>query len=146
MRIAVPVSDGRVNPHFGQSHAFDLVDVDESHRTIVARRTESAPEGGCGVLPMWLREHGVSLVVCGGLGPGALAKLNHAGIEVIYGAPAEDVGDVIRAMLTGTLQTAGSLCDHHGHGEGHGHGHDHHHEHGESCCHGDHHGVEGSAS
>lgn len=89
MKIAVPVENGWLNPHFGQSSSFEIFRFEDGSGKVAERCTATVPkDGGCGMLAGWLVAQGVDMVVCGGLGQGAMAKLHHAGIEVFYGAPA----------------------------------------------------------
>jgi len=140
MKIAIPVHEGRLNQHFGQTEAFEIVEVDPQSKAITARRTMPvSTHDGCGALPALLKAEGVDTVLCGGLGHGAKANLEHAGFTLIAGAPAGDVTDLVQAYLAGTLQTGDGLCNH-----GHGHAHQHRHRHGQGHCsgHGQRHGQE----
>ncbi len=122
MKIAIPVHEGRLNQHFGQTKLFEIVEVDPQSRIITARRTMpvSAHEG-CGALPALLKAEGVHTVLCGGLGQGAKANLERAGFTLIAGVPAGEVTDLIQAYLAGTLNAGDGLCNHE-HGRGHEHG------------------------
>jgi predicted Fe-Mo cluster-binding NifX family protein len=64
------------------------------------------------VLPRWLQERGVSLVLAGGLGSRAQALFGAAGIQVVTGAPSAAAGEVVQAYLNGTLTTGVNACDH----------------------------------
>ncbi len=72
MRIAVPLSGGKFNAHFGQSTAFWVCDVEGGSQTAANGRELPLPgEGGCGVIPAVLARAGVNLVIAGGMGAGA---------------------------------------------------------------------------
>jgi predicted Fe-Mo cluster-binding NifX family protein len=133
MRIAVPVDEGRLNPHFGQTRCFEIIDVDETSRTVTARRHVTVDGcSGCGALPGMLKEELVGTVICGGIGGGAMSNLQRLGLTVVAGAPVADAGEVVRAYLNGTLHTTEGVCNHgHEHGHGHAHGHGHGHSHGQ---------------
>jgi len=129
MRIAVPAQNGQLNPHFGQTTSFEIIDVDDTARSITARRTLSVDGcGGCGELPAILRQQDVTIVICGGLGQGAKMNLERLGLRVISGAPVGDAAELVRALVEGTLQSGDGVCDH-GHGHEHEHAHGHHHAH-----------------
>jgi len=57
MKYAVPVNDGKLSPHFGQSSAFMLIDTDGKNR-IIGKEILSTPAHDCGTLPRLLAEHG----------------------------------------------------------------------------------------
>ena len=122
MRIAVPVSQGRLAPHFGHARRFALLDVDTDKRRITASTEVDAPEHQPGRLPAFLKAHGVGVVIAGGMGPRAQSHFAAAAIEVVTGAPADGVDSLVARYLAGTLVSAPGTCDHSGHGHGRCHG------------------------
>jgi len=110
--IAIPVVDGRLCLHFGHSEQFALLDVNTVERTILNFRQAAPPAHEPGVLPQWLHEQGVNLVIAGGMGGRAQGILVQQGIEVIIGAPAEPPESLVRSYLDGTLQIGENICDH----------------------------------
>jgi FKBP-type peptidyl-prolyl cis-trans isomerase 2/predicted Fe-Mo cluster-binding NifX family protein len=97
---------------------------------------------GHGALAGLLAENTIDVLICGGLGGGAMNALTNAGITVIAGAEG-DADQVVESYLRGELVSSGANCDHHGHGEGHECGHHGdgdedgccgHHEEGEEGC------------
>jgi predicted Fe-Mo cluster-binding NifX family protein len=129
MKIAIPVHNDRLNPHFGRTEAFEVFEVDDQSKSISARRTiPLGTSGGCGALPGLLKKENVDTVLCGGLGHGAKANLERAGLKVVAGAPAGDAGALVEAYLGGTLKTGSGVCNH-------GEGHTHHHRHRRGPCH-----------
>jgi predicted Fe-Mo cluster-binding NifX family protein len=112
MRIAVPVSGGRLSPHFGHCEVFSLIDVDETTRALVKVDQVEAPEHEPGLLPRWLAERGVTVIIAGGMGGRAQALFAERGIEVMVGAPSEAPEAVVAAYLGGTLVTGENVCDH----------------------------------
>jgi predicted Fe-Mo cluster-binding NifX family protein len=116
MRFAIPLSDGKLFAHFGHCPAFALIDTDTSG-AITGRKDLPAPPHEPGLLPVWLAERGVNLVMTGGIGPRAEELLAQHGIKVISGAPAETPEMLIAAYYAGTLSTGANGCDHEaGHG------------------------------
>jgi predicted Fe-Mo cluster-binding NifX family protein len=131
MKIAIPVFQGRLNPHFGQTQAIEIVEVDTTSRVIARRHTlVIGPHDGCGALPPLLKAEGVHTVLCGGIGAGARSNLERSGLAVVAGAPVGDPAELALAYLAGTLQTHGGMCSH-DHPHGHAHSHSHHHRHGQ---------------
>jgi len=112
MKIAVPVSGGRLSPHFGHCDTFSLIDVDENTKTLIATQEIEAPAHEPGLLPPWLGERGVTVIIAGGMGGRAQALFADRGIEVVVGAPSDTPEAVVAAYLSGTLETGDNLCDH----------------------------------
>ena len=71
MRYAVPVSGGLMSPHFGHCEQFALFDVDVDKKEVTKKQFVPSPEHQPGLLPAWLAEQGVSMVIAGGMGPRA---------------------------------------------------------------------------
>jgi predicted Fe-Mo cluster-binding NifX family protein len=112
MRIAIPLTNGRLADHFGRCQHFALVDVDTSTKAILGFKQESAPEHAPGLLPRWLRDRAVSLVIAAGMGPRARSLFAEAGIEVLTGAEDREPDIVVRNYLDGALATGVNSCDH----------------------------------
>jgi predicted Fe-Mo cluster-binding NifX family protein len=129
MRIAIPVENGRLNPHFGGSRHFSLFEVDKETNTILRSETVEAPEHKPGLFPVWLREQGAEVVIAGGIGQRALAIFAHHGIRVVAGQPNGSAESLAAAYLAGKLIEAPAGCSHHHEHEGHHHGHGHAHGH-----------------
>ncbi len=127
MKFAIPVADGMLFGHFGHAPAFAIIDTDETG-AITAREDVAAPPHEPGLLPKWLSERGVELVMTGGIGPAAVNLLAKRGIEVLSGVAGDTPEALVAAHFAGTLQTGANGCDHE-HDGGHGHGHGHHHCH-----------------
>ncbi len=112
MRIAIPITEGRLCPHFGHCEEFALVDVDEFNKQIIRRHTITAPPHQPGMLPRWLREHGADLIIAGGMGMRAQQLFNSKDIQVIVGAPAEEPEALVSDLLQGKLSSGRNICDH----------------------------------
>lgn len=110
--IAIPVADGRLCMHFGHCEQFTLLEVDTEGKKILHSRQVAPPAHEPGLLPRWLNEQGVSLVIAGGMGGRAQSIFAEQGINVIVGAPAELPESVALSYLGGTLQAGENACDH----------------------------------
>ncbi len=110
--IAVPVAGGRLCMHFGHCDQFALLDVDTTDMKIVNTRQIDPPPHEPGLLPRWLHEQGVNLVIAGGMGGRAQNIFAEQGIDVVVGAPAESPKDLVASYLDGSLQTGANTCDH----------------------------------
>lgn len=112
MRIAIPTSDGNLDQHFGHCARFALIDVNRATNEITATIEMPAPEHQPGLLPPWLKERNVDLVIAGGMGSRAQALFQEAAIEVITGAPQEPPLALVRQYLQGTLVSRPHTCHH----------------------------------
>lgn len=112
MKIAIPLADGKLTAHFGHCGQFAIVDVDPTSKTIRSQVTLDPPPHEPGVLPAWLAEKGVSLVIAGGMGQRAQMLFAENKIEVIVGAPVDTPETLVSDYLAGALQTGDNVCDH----------------------------------
>lgn len=112
MRIAIPIDNGLLCTHFGHCTEFALVDADEKTATVTASSSVTPPAHAPGVLPAWLKEQGVNVVIAGGMGGRAKLLFEQAGIEVVTGAPSQGAPELAVAYLNGTLEYGENACDH----------------------------------
>ncbi|HNR34038.1 MAG TPA: iron-sulfur cluster carrier protein MrpORP [Candidatus Hydrogenedentes bacterium] len=112
MRIALPIADGRLAMHFGHCEQFALVDVDPPTKRIIKMEMVGAPEHQPGLLPRWLGEKGAHVIIAGGMGSRAQSLFAEQGIQVVVGAPADAIEDLVKAYLEGALQSGENVCDH----------------------------------
>lgn len=148
MKIAVAADHGQVSEHFGRAPEFLIFDAEGDH--VLPPTAVPNPGHGPGAsLPDFLAQQGVTCVIAGGIGQGAVDRLRERGIAVVVNARG-GAEEAVRAYLQGELkESLTGTHDHgqHGHGGcGHGeHGHgEHGHGHGGGCgCHGRAHGARG---
>jgi ATP-binding protein involved in chromosome partitioning len=112
MKYAVPVSGGVVFPHFGHCEQFALIDVDEGRKQILKNELVNSPGHEPGLLPQWLAEKGVSLVIAGGMGSRAQGLFQQNKIGVITGIMESDPEKAVLSHLNGILATGANICDH----------------------------------
>jgi predicted Fe-Mo cluster-binding NifX family protein/predicted DNA-binding protein (UPF0251 family) len=114
MKIAVPSRDGNVDEHFGHCKEFLIFRV-EGEKLVEEQSIPSLEGCGCksGVAST-LAHSGVTHLVAGNMGEGAVRVLNAQGIEVARGAsgPAKAAAE---AFAKGAFIDAGIGCV--GHGE-----------------------------
>ena len=131
MKIAVTYENGQIFQHFGHSESFKIYEAEG--KNIVRAEVIGTDGAGHSALAAVLKDKGVDVLICGGIGNGAVTALSEAGIDVYSGADGE-ADAAVEAYLNGDLTSAGVNCDHH-----HDHEeHEHHHEHDENCtcgCH-----------
>jgi len=112
MKCAVPISEGIVSTHFGHCEQFALIDVDEAKKQILKKELVNSPGHEPGLLPQWLAEKGVSLVIAGGMGSRAQNLFQQNRIGVIIGAMETDPEKAVQSYLDGKLDTGSNICDH----------------------------------
>ena len=115
MKIALPTRNVQIDGHFGHCEYFTVFTTDES--SIISQEVVASPEG-CGCksnIASVLADMGVSLMLAGNMGDGAVNVLHHAGIEVVRGCQG-DVTDVTTLWLSGELKDSGDSCHEHEHG------------------------------
>jgi len=121
MNICIPVEDDRglespVCAHFGSAPVFMIVDTENERCRAITNRNLHHAHGMCAPLDA-LRGERIDGAVVGGIGPGALQKLNAANIRV-YLAQHATVAETVAAWKAGTLALLqpNMACTHHGQG------------------------------
>lgn len=112
MKIAVPTRDGVVDDHFGHCKEFTVFTIEENK--VVATNIVPSVEG-CGCksnIASTLRQIGVSVMLAGNMGDGAVNVLNAQNIKAIRGCSGA-VENVVNDYLNGKLVDSKLVCDHH---------------------------------
>ena len=112
MRIAIPVTDGKLSAHFGHCEEFAVVDVDEQTKQIANIEKLLPPDHEPGVLPKWLGEQKADVIIAGGMGQRAQQLFNQNQVEVLVGADADSPENLAMAYMNDALQTGQNVCDH----------------------------------
>jgi predicted Fe-Mo cluster-binding NifX family protein len=112
MRIAIPLANGKLSMHFGHCQRFALVDVNTTEKKVVRREDIDAPPHQPGLLPLWLADRGVNIIIAGGMGQRAQALFAQHGIQVVVGVSAETPEKLLPHYLAGTLEVGENVCDH----------------------------------
>ena len=125
MRVAIPFENNEVFQHFGHTSQFIFYDIDVNSDEVEYEIVDTEGQGH-GALAGFLSERDTDVVICGGIGPGAISALSGNGILVFPGVEGK-CGDALISLLRGDLvaDTRGN-CDHHKEEEG------------SCCCHGEH--------
>lgn len=124
MKIAVPTThNNMVDSHFGHCEYFTIFTVEDNkitHNQVVP----SAEGCGCksGIAAV-LSQMGVSIMLAGNMGQGAVNVLNNNGIAVYRGCQG-DAANLVSEFIGGQIDDSGETCSHHSH-----------HEDGHSCHH-----------
>jgi predicted Fe-Mo cluster-binding NifX family protein len=126
MKYAIPLSNGQLSQHFGQSKEFMLVDTDEQGK-IIRKEILSTLSHNCGSLPKLLADQGVRVVLAGGMGFSPRMAFENRGIQVVLGVAETDPEKTVLAHMNLTLVSGQNVCEHgdepcdhsHDHGEQH---------------------------
>lgn len=94
--------ESRVYNHFGSAPAFIIVDTVGKDVVTVNNKDLNHVHGACNPV-MALDGKSVNVIVVGGIGAGAIVKLNTMGIKV-YGAAASTVKENLALLAEGGLQ------------------------------------------
>jgi predicted Fe-Mo cluster-binding NifX family protein len=120
MKIAVPTRGTNIDDHFGHCEKYTIFSIDDN-KNITHAETLPSPEG-CGCksnIASILQKQGVTVLLAGNMGDGALNVLSTHGIEVLRGNRG-DVRAVTNAFLQGEIADSGEGCHaHENHGEDH---------------------------
>jgi predicted Fe-Mo cluster-binding NifX family protein len=123
MKVCFPVlkaegMDSEVYGHFGSAPAFMVVETDNNTTTTITNSDQHHAHGACNPLKA-LDNQRVDAIVVGGIGAGALTKLNQQGIKV-FQAQAQTVKENIRMLKEKNLPefTLQHTCAGHGHAGG----------------------------
>ena len=72
-RYAVPLADGQLALHFGHAAQFAIIDYDDETKSITKNDIHTPPPHEPGVLPKWLHDLGVNIIIAGGISGTCLA-------------------------------------------------------------------------
>ena len=113
MKIALPTRDNQIDDHFGHCAYFTVYTVNEK-KEIIEKEEIASPEG-CGCksnIAQILAENGVTWMLAGNMGEGAVRVLAFSGIQVVRGCSGT-VESVAKQWLEGTLEDSGDSCHSH---------------------------------
>jgi predicted Fe-Mo cluster-binding NifX family protein len=115
--FAVQLNEGlesTVYGHFGSAPAFIIVDTDLKQVSAVDNTNAHHVHGACNPI-MALGGNSIDAMVVGGIGPGAITKLNAMGVKV-YRAGAPTVNENIALLGSNQLRelSMNDSCQEHG--------------------------------
>ncbi len=116
MKIAVPVtSDNHIDNHFGHCEFYNVFTISDENK-IVDTQILKSPQGcGCksDIAPV-LASKGVTVMLAGGIGTGAINVLGNSGIKVVRGCSG-NVAEVVSQYVAGSIIDSGLSCQSHDH-------------------------------
>ena len=113
MRIAVTYDNGDIFQHFGHTEEFKIYEVQDGK--VISSEIIGSNGTGHGALAGLLNSNAIDVLICGGIGGGAVSALSEKGIELCAGASGK-ADEAVEAYLRGELTNTGANCDHHGEG------------------------------
>lgn len=109
--IAVTYADGQVFQHFGHSEQFKIYTV--ADHKVIGSKVIGTEGNGHEALAALLEQKGIDVLICGGIGGGAIHALSECGIKVVPGA-AGDADAAVADYLNGKLSVnMEANCSHH---------------------------------
>lgn len=128
-KIALPVTgSNQIDDHFGHCEFYKIYTISDDNRIVGEKILKS--QQGCGCksnIASILAADGVSIMLAGGIGGGAINVLNSDGIEVIRGCSG-NVEEIVKQYISGLITDSGESCHQHEehHSGGNGHNCEHH--------------------
>lgn len=117
MKIAAPVTiDNQIDGHFGHAENFRIYEISDNKIT----GSIDVQSSGCGCkssIAGVLGTHGVTIMLVGGIGEGAINVLGNVGIQAIRGCSG-NAEEAVKQYLAGRLTDNGSTCHEHEHHHG----------------------------
>jgi len=113
-KIAIPVNKfNQIEDHFGHCEFYEIYSVIEGGKIVEIKSIESAQGCGCkSNIASVLAENGVTIMLAGGIGQGAINVLNACNIQVIRGCSG-NTQEIMKQFLEGKILDSGETCSHH---------------------------------
>jgi predicted Fe-Mo cluster-binding NifX family protein len=101
--------EAQLGAHFGHCDLYTLVKIAEG-KVIGVDTLPNVPhqQGGCIAPVNHLAQHGVQVLIAGGMGMRPLMGFHQVGIQVLYGNGVKTVGEAVEALLQGQLPQFGT--------------------------------------
>ena len=97
MKIAVTYENGQIFQHFGHSESFKIYEAEG--KNIVRAEVIGTDGAGHSALAAVLKDKGVDVLICGGIGNGAVTALSEAVIDVYSGADGEAYVTIMKKVM-----------------------------------------------
>ena len=111
MKIAVPTKENnQIDAHFGHCEFYQIYTVSDQNQVISKERMDSPQGCGCkSNIAEVFENEGIKIMLAGGIGDGAINKLNAHGVDVIRNCQG-DVTELVLQYLAGKVIDGGSNC------------------------------------
>ncbi len=117
MKIALPTNRNMVDDHFGHCEFFTVFTIDGKN-VILSEEIVQSP-AGCGCksnIVQTLSQLGVTTMLAGNMGTGAVNVLSSCGINVVRGCSG-NVRTVVQQWIDGLVKDSAIQCKHDRHDE-----------------------------
>jgi len=101
MRIAIPVLKGRLAEDFKHHKQFYVIDI--VGKDLKQQNSLPPPLIEPLMLPCWLKDHDVDILIVGNIDESIIKLFQKAGIKVVKGAPSLPPEEVAQKYVTETL-------------------------------------------
>jgi len=112
MKIAIPVVNNKLSMHFGHCQSFVIMDIDQETKKLISQTELQSPPHQPGLLPQWLADHKVNLIIAAGMGQRAQSLFQNNNIQVIVGAENKTPAEILEDYLNSKLVVSENFCDH----------------------------------
>lgn len=123
MKIAIPANGNIVEGHFGKCKNYAIVSITENKTIESITSFDASDSCGCksNIAETFL-EMGVSTMLAGNMGRGAVDSITSKGIKVVRGCKG-DITDAVNDFLNDNISDSGEFCltNEHHHAEGSNH-------------------------
>lgn len=129
--VAIPYDNNKVFQHFGHTEKFKIVEIDEYNQLLNHKIIDTEGKGHES-LASFLKQNNVDILICGGIGQGAINALKMNNIK-IYAGIVGDIDQVLNDFVNNRLVSNenASCSSHHKNHDCF----DHHKKHHECSCH-----------
>jgi predicted Fe-Mo cluster-binding NifX family protein len=107
MKIAISTDSGYVSEHFGRCPSFTIIEIENNK--VVKKDIIDNPGHSPGLIPQFLNDNSVNLIVCGGMGARAKGFFDQFGISIIAGVSGK-IDETIGKLEKGNLVGGESFC------------------------------------
>jgi predicted Fe-Mo cluster-binding NifX family protein len=116
MKIAVPIAkNNQIDDHFGHCEYYNIFTISVKNEIVDIQSLKSVQGCGCkSDIAQVLSLQGVSIMLAGGIGNGAINILNANGIKVIRGCLG-NATEIVMQYVAGSIIDSGLSCQQHGH-------------------------------
>ncbi len=110
-RIAMPVEQDKLSPHFGHAEKFLFFDIEDGK--ILSTEITPTPEHMEGSFPEWIKSNKANVLIVSGIGPKAVEILEQSGITVIKNVVPDKPRSIVEDFINNKLDTSyEEVCDH----------------------------------
>jgi len=98
IKIAIPISEGQLFPSFGKATEFAIFHI--QNQEIIKKEILHPPPHGPDVLPDWIHDLGVSVIIAGNMGSKAMENFEAKGTTVITGSSSTSPDELVQQHLS----------------------------------------------